>query len=218
MSRKEALEENTSSEVDLSETFFSQAFKVDEGFKPSEGSLFKESLIKEQHKDPEISCLFQKAVDESEMSKNPVCYLVENDVLMRKWRPLDVPAEDKWTVKYQVVIPKAYRAEILSTAHKTPLAGHLGVNKTYQKILNHFYWPNLKKDVAEFCRSCHTCQVVGKPNQAIPKAPLQPVVLPRRRAGGHLKSLFSPWTFLVMLECFSQYNSQRITGLIVDLY
>ena len=94
---------------------------------------------------------------------------------MRKWRPPDVPAEDEWTVKYQVVIPKAYQAKILSTAHETPLAGHLGVNKTYQKILNHFYWPNLKKDVAEFCRSCHTCQVIGKPNQTIPKAPLQPI-------------------------------------------
>ena len=175
MSRKEALEENTSSEVDYSETFFSQAFKVDEGFEPAEGSLSKESLIKKQHKDPKISCLFQKAVDESEISKHPVCYFVENDVLMRKWRPPDVPAEDEWTVKYQVVIPKAYLAEILSTAHETPLAGHLGVNETYQKILNHFYWPNLKKDVAEFCKSCHACQVVGKPNQSIPKAPLQPI-------------------------------------------
>jgi len=175
MNRKEALEENTSSEVDLSETFHSQAFKVPEGFEPSGGRLSKEGLISEQHKDSEISCLFQRAVDESEISKNPVCYFVKNDVLMRKRRQPDVPAEDEWAVKYQVVIPKAYRMEILSTAHETPLAGHLGVNKTYQKILNHFYWPNLKKDVAEFCKSCHTCQLVGKPNQAIPKAPLQPI-------------------------------------------
>ena len=126
MSRKEALEENTSSEVDLSETFFSQAFKVDEGFKPSEGSLSKESLIKEQHKDPEISCLFQKAVDESEISKNPVCYFVENDVLMRKWRPPDVPAEDEWTVKYQVVIPKAYWWRYLAQQMKQRLLDILG--------------------------------------------------------------------------------------------
>ena len=126
MSRKKALEENTSSEVDLSETFFSQVFKVDEGFKPSEGSLSKESLIKEQHKDPEISCLFQKAVDESEISKNPVCYFVENDVLMRKWRPPDVPAEDKWTVKYQVVIPKAYWWRYLAQPMKQRLLDILG--------------------------------------------------------------------------------------------
>ena len=53
MSRKEALEENTSSEVDLSETFFSYAFKVHEGFEPSGESLSKEGLISEQHEDPE---------------------------------------------------------------------------------------------------------------------------------------------------------------------
>ena len=33
----------------------------------------------------------------------------------------------------------------------------------------------MRKDVVEFCRSCHTCQVVGKPNQTLPKAPLQPI-------------------------------------------
>ena len=58
---------------------------------------------------------------------------------------------------------------------KPPLAGHMGVNKTQQRILSHFYWPNLRKDVADFCRSCHACQVVGKTNQTIPKAPLQPI-------------------------------------------
>jgi len=114
-------------------------------------------------------------VDESEISSYSIYYFVKNGVLMRKWRPPDVSAEDEWVIKYQVVIPEAYRVEILSMAHETPLAEHLGVNKTYQKILNHFYWPNLKKDVAEFCRSCDTCQIVGKPNQSIPKAPLQPI-------------------------------------------
>ena len=33
----------------------------------------------------------------------------------------------------------------------------------------------LRKDVSEYCRSCHTCQVVGKPNQKIPAAPLKPI-------------------------------------------
>ena len=94
---------------------------------------------------------------------------------MRKWRPPDIPAEDEWAVKYQIVVPKSYRQEILSLAHETPLAGHMGINKTYEKILNHFYWPNVRKDVAEFCRSCHACQMVGKPNQTIPKAPLKPI-------------------------------------------
>jgi len=61
------------------------------------------------------------------------------------------------------------------------MAGHLGVNKTYQCILNHFYWPGIKRDLKHFCKSCHDCQVVGKLNQKIPAAPLKliPVVVER---------------------------------------
>ena len=33
----------------------------------------------------------------------------------------------------------------------------------------------MKKDVSKFCKSCHICQMVGKPNQKIPRAPLQPI-------------------------------------------
>lgn len=38
--------------------------------------------------------------------------------------------------------------------------------------MRHFYWPKLHKGVVSFCRSCHACQLVGKPNQVIPVAPL----------------------------------------------
>ena len=57
------------------------------------------------------------------------------------------------------------------------MAGHLGINKTYHKILTHFYWPGLKKDVVQFCRLCHVCQLVGKPNQLVPAVPLQPITV-----------------------------------------
>lgn len=33
----------------------------------------------------------------------------------------------------------------------------------------------MKADVVCFCNSCITCQIVGKPNQVVPPAPLQPV-------------------------------------------
>ena len=68
-----------------------------------------------------------------------------------------------------------HRREVLHLAYALPMAGHLGFNKTYQKVLNHFYWPGLKRDVTQFCKSCHVCQMVGKPNQPIPSAPLQPI-------------------------------------------
>ena len=55
------------------------------------------------------------------------------------------------------------------------MAGHMGVNKTYDRILSHFYWPGVRKDVFEFLKSCHTCQLVVKPNQKIPLAFLKPI-------------------------------------------
>ena len=73
------------------------------------------------------------------------------------------------------MVPPAYRHDILSLAHETPLAGHLGTNKTYYKVLNHFYWPGLREDTKRFCKTCHTCQLVGKPNGKLPIAPLKPI-------------------------------------------
>ena len=94
---------------------------------------------------------------------------------MRKRRPPDVSANDGWTVNHQIVVPRIYRPEVLNLAHDTPMSGQLGIKKTYHKILNQFYWPWLKSDISQFCKSCHTCQMVGKPNQTIPKAHLQPI-------------------------------------------
>ena len=52
--------------------------------------LSRSKLCKEQHSDPEISPLFDRALDANEMSQVPVYYYVKNDILMRKWRPPDV--------------------------------------------------------------------------------------------------------------------------------
>ena len=70
---------------------------------------------------------------------------------------------------------KSFRTEVLSLAHKNPLSGHLGVTKIYYIRLNHLFWPCTNKDVSEVCRSCHICQMVGKPNQKIQRASLQPI-------------------------------------------
>lgn len=33
----------------------------------------------------------------------------------------------------------------------------------------------MKADVVHFCKTCHTCHLVGKPNQVVPPAPLYPI-------------------------------------------
>ena len=82
---------------------------------------------------------------------------------MRKWHPPDVSADDEWAVNHQIVVPRAYRPEILNLAHEIPMSGHLGINKTYHKILNHFFWPGLTSGVSQHYKSCHTCQIVTNP-------------------------------------------------------
>ncbi|GBM68170.1 Retrovirus-related Pol polyprotein from transposon 297 [Araneus ventricosus] len=54
----------------------------------------------------------------------------------------------------QVVLPKCKRDEVLRVAHEIPLAGHLGEQKTKQRIKYSFFWPEIKKDVKEFCQTC----------------------------------------------------------------
>ncbi|XP_035984480.1 uncharacterized protein LOC118558122 [Fundulus heteroclitus] len=132
-------------------------------------NITREMLIKAQQNDPSLSSCFSIA-DNSE-SKAPVTYFVENGVLMRSWSP---DSGDLQRIN-QVVVPKDYRYQILSLAHDASLAGHLGVKKTYHRVLRNFFWPKLKSDVVNYCRSCHTCQLVGKPNKPISPAPLHPI-------------------------------------------
>ncbi|XP_037780157.1 uncharacterized protein LOC119576547 [Penaeus monodon] len=94
---------------------------------------------------------------------------------MRKWRPSHVSAGDDWLTVHQIIIPRYYRSQILSLAHDSPMVGHLGINKTCNRIQKYFYWPGMRKDVVLYCKTCHKCQVVGKPNQKITAAPLYPI-------------------------------------------
>ena len=138
-------------------------------------SLSRAQLIADQKNDSELCQLAENAASVDEASGMATCYYSDSGILMRKWRPPTAPANEEWQIVHQIVIPKIHRKEILHLAHASPMAGHMGINKTYQRILNHFYWPRLKKDVTQFCKSCRVCQMIGKPNQPIPAAPLQPI-------------------------------------------
>lgn len=125
--------------------------------------------------DVTLSPLFEAVVAGDGVDSVSSGYFIRNGLLMRKWSPLTSSAADDWSVVTQIVVPVPYRMTILNLAHDNPLAGHLGVTKTFDRILRHFFWPGLKKDVASYCKSCHICQVAGKPNQTIPPAPLYPI-------------------------------------------
>ncbi|KAJ8043962.1 hypothetical protein HOLleu_11292 [Holothuria leucospilota] len=104
-------------------------------------TLHRDQLSVQQQHDEELQPLIAGALTEDESKYVPVCFYVKNNILMRKWRPPDALLDEEWRIYHQIVVPRTYRREILSIAHEMPFAGHLGVNKTYHRILNHFYWP-----------------------------------------------------------------------------
>ena len=57
------------------------------------------------------------------------------------------------------------------------MAGHPGVAKTLELITREMWWPNMKKDVENYIKGCHTCQTV-KPDRRPKAAPLQPNEVP----------------------------------------
>ena len=141
----------------------------------SRSVISRQNLIENQSNDKELLDLFKIALTPVEAEKVSIGYLVKDNILMRKWSPTACDNNEKGETVYQIVVPTVHRREVLELAHDLPVSGHLGVRKTYNRVLQHFFWPGLKRDVAKWCKECHTCQLGGKPNQNIPQAPLHPI-------------------------------------------
>ncbi|GFS53815.1 retrovirus-related Pol polyprotein from transposon opus [Trichonephila clavipes] len=79
----------------------------------------------------------------------------------------------------QVVLPQCKIEEVLKMAHDVPLGGHLGEQKTRQRIKYSFYWPTIKQDVKRFCESCKIIQLLSLSRKSISyrdRVPIQPLV------------------------------------------
>lgn len=63
--------------------------------------------------------------------------------------------------------------------HETPIGGHAGAEKTYQRLSANFYWVGMRKEVKEFVARCMTCQTI-KYSTSSPQGLLQPLEIPTR--------------------------------------
>jgi Integrase zinc binding domain len=159
-------------DVNLSATFFAD---LEENKELENGNTSSpERLVEEQINDKVIAQLRKKVVDEQSSEAVAECFYMKDGVLMRKSKPFNLNTGD-YDSGHKIVVPQCYRQDILRMAHDLSFAGHMGVRKTHHRILPYFYWPGLRKDVEQYCRACHVCQMVGNPNQQIPVAPLQPI-------------------------------------------
>ena len=54
---------------------------------------------------------------------------------------------------------------ILRAFHEDPFAGHFGTKRTYQKIAECYYWPDMQKHIYDFVQMCDACQRHGPPHR-----------------------------------------------------
>ena len=69
------------------------------------------------------------------------------------------------------------KREVLQKAHESRLAKHPGCTKMYQNLKDFYWWPNMKKKVAEYVAKYGICQQVKVEYQK-PAGLLQPLLIP----------------------------------------
>lgn len=95
----------------------------------------------EQKADSTLADLFDKVVPDSVVRNSAQCYFLLDGLLVRKW----VPHYDQSLGEpvFQIVVPTTLRNKVLQTSHGD-VAGHMGVRKTYDRILRYFFLATFK--------------------------------------------------------------------------
>jgi hypothetical protein len=109
-----------------------------------------EQLKTEQEKDPIIE---QKI---AEMKRNPTRGSYElKEGLLYKLLTMRINCSTKNKLIY---LPSSMIQNLLQIFHSHPLGGHFGVERTYLKLKNKFWWPNMKQSIIRYIQSCLPCQ------------------------------------------------------------
>ena len=102
-----------------------------------------------------------------EPSKFPDWQMVDGKLFCHRPEPLIEDTVGN-LLSWKLVLPENLRLRALEEAHSMPLAGHLGVAKTFRRIAENFYWPRYYEDTARYVRECLICQAC-KVEQSGPK-------------------------------------------------
>jgi hypothetical protein len=112
----------------------------------------------------------------------------------------------------RLVAPRIFVPKILELAHDNRLSGHRGYKKTCDRIRKSFVWPSMKRDIRNYIKKCHKCQMTSQKTDKGTKTPLQPLP-PAVKANervhldlmGPLKSSRANKYIIVMTDAFSKF-------------
>jgi transposase InsO family protein len=78
--------------------------------------------------------------------------------------------------RQRIAIPITLVHEVMSAHHDNQQYGHFGSERTLHAISRNFFWPQMRRDVVEYCRTCPECQK-NKSETQNPAGLLQPLAI-----------------------------------------
>lgn len=125
-------------------------------------NLTNQQLIQQQDDDPFIRPIKNYLLNRtlpSDPQQNTLVKRLAMDCFIEDqlvWRRIKRSYEPS---KVVLLLPAALKSQVLQQAHGTLMAGHDGVLKTKERILSCYYWNGMDKDIEEFIKQCHKCQI-----------------------------------------------------------
>ncbi|KEP46697.1 putative Ty3/Gypsy polyprotein/retrotransposon [Rhizoctonia solani 123E] len=106
-----------------------------------------------------------------------------DDMLIYKpWNAICIP---------EAFLKKRRVAEVIVDLGHTAL-GHMGSRKTVAYIRRWYWWPNMAKEIIEYCQSCGNCQMMKTSSQA-PQGILHTLPIPSRPWGSIAMDFMGPF-------------------------
>ena len=93
---------------------------------------------------------------------------IDQNILVRSWEQ-NTPENPIWLA----CIPESIQEEIIGLCHDPPESGHLGAQKTLQRIRTAFYFPKMDLKTKLHVAACHVCLKKRRPHKTL-KAPITP--------------------------------------------
>ncbi|CAF2999137.1 unnamed protein product [Rotaria sp. Silwood2] len=132
-----------------------------------EGHEFDVSTIAEAQKEDK---LYQEKTKELNHDPTKCSYILENGVLYKNIK------RGVFTQKL-IYVPGSMLKQLLCAYHDVPWAGHFGLRRTYFKLKNKYWWPNMKASIKDYIQGCLKCQKFNVDRRK-PPGLLQPIEPP----------------------------------------
>jgi hypothetical protein len=92
--------------------------------------------------------------ENQEAGRETTNYTIENGLLYR----MQITGEGEGEIELRLCIPRNFKTAILQACHDDTTAGHLGENRTYDKVAQRYFWNGIFRDVERYVKACPDCQ------------------------------------------------------------